>query len=99
MNAMFAGSEEARSQIVIDGVVFSASEFDEIVDFKIAGVLGRIGFARACYMTTNIDVYKCSIDGEEAYCGEIEMPDDDDDVDSDRINRQCIELILDSKAV
>ncbi len=99
MNAKFVGSEEARSQIVIDDVSYTASEFDEIVDFTIAGESGRIGFARACYMTTNIDVYKCSIDGEEAYCGEIEMPDDDDEVDSEIINRQCIELILGSKAV
>ena len=50
-------------------------------------------------MTTSIDVYKMSMGGEESYCGEIELPDDENEVDSELCNRQCIELILDSEAV
>lgn len=99
MNAMLLGSEAVTSQIVIDDVSYSVSEFDEVVSFKRTGELERIGFARACYMTTSIDVYKMSMGGEESYCGEIEMPDDENEVDSELCNRRCIALILDSEAV
>ncbi len=99
MNVMFVGSETVTSQIVIDDISYSVSESDEVVDFKRTGELERFGFARACYMTTNINVYKISFDGEEFYCGEIELPDDESEVDSELYNRRCIEMILDCEAV
>lgn len=99
MNANFVGPESATSLIVIDDASYSVCESDEVVVFKRTGDLERIGLARACYMTTSINVFKISFSGEEVYCGEIEMPDDESEVDSELLNRQCIEMILDSEAV
>ena len=82
------------SQITIDDVSYSISEFDETVEFRRTGELKPIGFAQACTMTTAVDVYKNLAGGDAVFCGEVAMNDDEDEVDINRVNRQCIQLIV-----
>ena len=86
--------DELVPQITIDGVSYSMFEFDETVEFKRTGELNNIGFARACYMTTVVDVYKNLAGGDAVFCGEVVLNDDEEEVDINLVNRQCIELIV-----
>ena len=72
--------EELVPQITIDDVSYSMFEFDETVEFKRTGELKNIGFARACTMTTVVDVYKNLADGDAVFCGEVVLNDDEEDV-------------------
>ena len=67
--------DELVPQITIDDVSYSMSEFDETVEIKRTGELKNIGFARACTMTTVVDVYKNLADSDAVFCGEVVLND------------------------
>ena len=45
-------------------------------------------------MTTAVDVYKNLAGGDAVFCGEVVLNDDEEEVDINLVNRQCIELIV-----
>lgn len=87
------GAQKAVSQIVVDDVLYQVCELEETAEFAILGETECIGYATACYMTCNINVYKINPDGKDIYCGDIEMPEDDE-IDAVVLSRKCIELLI-----
>ena len=45
-------------------------------------------------MTTAVNVYKNMAGGDAVFCGEVVLNDDEEEVDINLFNRQCIELIV-----